>query len=1559
MQNPAEISSPPQWHSNDFLIRVRSGEFAGTTHGSDSPQLHAETATSPGVGDASLGLVAGDPTRHEHLSVLRSPVLPTPRVRAFAGRHGSTWALDLLAERYSRGSHDWGSLRTIALRFAAAPREFEPTLDRLKLKDLWTIAEVLHERGVDHDGERALLTFISTRVLEGADFDTPLMELLLERLIYAGISGPARAFVSQLDSNSWRKHALAVDLEHPRFGGTYDGMLLALNSKFHQLGLERIRLDGDGQSAFQRLDADPHGSAQPGPLVTVILTTRSPGPEALTAARSILAQTYRELELIVIDDGSPDECAPLLDHIAAMDPRVRVIRSTDNAGPYVRRNEALELAEGEFVTFQDASGWSHPRRIEIQVRDLVNAPGKLANLVRAARAREDLSLVGPRGARLVLSESSLLFRRDPVLTAIGFFDTVRRGAGTEFRSRLKAATGADVGFVGPDLPLEFLSTSTDRDAQNDFENGSFVDPQWLAYREAASRFHGEIRSGSRSAVVPFPQAQRAFSAPSSWLASEPSQHEVDLLLVLDAQWSEHRRDFLNAVADECVVALAAGMRLAILQSDSTTGPEPGPIASVLQQLIDSGQVTRVFDIDQVQTAAVVVRHAGAAQGHAPDRRPVTAERVVVVEDPAAGDTRGETIACVDVDATVTGWFGVEPSWLAASPVRPRPRLRSVIVKEGKVHVTLQATDARQLRAVRIGVGAESHDFPVTINKRGFAVAVGELELLPIGHLPVSVVRGEGASVSLQGLLIAPENIVATGAGRLLIADGRVLRVLPEEASAGETGAREFRDRYLSARITYARVFRDQLELTVKCPPGVEVSAIHAVREDRGRIRRRAFDIETTKDGRHRGIRELGDVLDQRWRTFAIFQTPLGPVQAPIRFDRSTLLQDSAEYQIRQLHRGGLDVIHVVEKPAPPAPDRVPMLSIVMPVFNVGPYLDTAIQSVLMQDFQDFELIIVDDASTDNGRQVIDMHRSLDPRIRVIALDHNTLGGAGVPSNLGIRAARGRYLAFVDSDDWVTKTAFAKLVQLAEDNDTELVIGNFCTFDENDRTVSEAYDSDRWRDVPLNQVISASSHPDLLRISPVPWRKLYRRDFVQAHHVLYPEGDYFYEDNPLHWHVLSRAERVIACDEIVSYHRMAREGQTMGAYEYKLGAIASHANTTLNSLTGSVAAHRELLFEQFIDYVSRQRWIVRRQTQPAAAHMIQRRLADIYERARSAEPDADIPQATIAHFTRYQKAYPELDLTIVIPVYNSADLLRDTLDSVLQLEGLAYDVLLIDDGSTDESLEILREYEQNHENVHVFEQKNRGAGRARNAVIPLCTGRYTYFLDADDTIDARALREAVTKATSEDADLLFVQYRIEYTDENRSRGMFNADAEIWQQLPDATENIEKQVLLAGLINYPWNRIIRTSLLHDANIFFGPTIVHNDVLYHWHSILSATHISYLDVEVCTHRKFTRRAQVTNIDDGRRMAVLEALRGTHERISELDAYLVAQGQWKAFALHVLDWARSRIPASLQSAYRERSAALAETLDGRATQVDHEVWHCSRRRPLAERSMASDAQG
>ncbi|SMX95086.1 Glycosyltransferase involved in cell wall bisynthesis [Brevibacterium linens] len=1457
-------------------------------------------------------------------------------MRAFGACHESMWALDVLSERFTEGKHDWSSLRAAAARFAEEPRAFDQTLDRMSLKDLWALSELLHARELDRVSEQALLKFISTRVLAGADFDRKLNELLIERLLHVDLVEPARVLISRLDDSTWRKQALAAELEHPRFGGTLEGTLIALNPSLYRYGLERISLSGHGDSGFQQLQAEATGIVDEGPLVSVIMTTDQPTANLVASARSIIEQSYQNLELIVVA-GSSGESEPVLDQLAALDSRIKIIRSSKSVSQYDRRNDAIDLADGSFITFHSDHAWAHPRRVETQVRDLVENNGKLANIVRKARVSDDLSLVSSRGARLVLSESSILFRRDAVIDEIGYFDGTRKGAGTEYRKRLEAATGARVETIGPRIPLEFALVDATDDAQDDFEGGLWIDPVWLEYREAYSQFHNRISAGQQSAYIRAGSGRQAFAAPARWTKDSPSSATFDVLLILDGRRTPRRNDFIEAVIDELYSLIATGARVAVMQSDSADGADrPGPVADALHELVQSGKITQIFEGDEVEADVAIVRHAVAVQGHSPQAQSLNVKRVVVVEDIVGGDLRARTFAQVDVDETLKSWTGADPEWVIATPLIQRPVLHSVVMDDGTMRVTISAPDSHQLVAVRFDNGEDRVDLPATVSGDEDVFAEAQLDDLPVGELLVSIVRRHDIGESVQGCIVKHQRVLSAIGDRILVASGRLLRLLPNVAQSRSDESVGFGEQYLDVSVTSARIFRGQIELSLLRAPEVQLTALHLLRVVDGRVRRHEFELDEPVGTNQIATRTVEGILDSRWKVFGVFQTPVGPVSVPVDFGPDTPTTDSKNYRIRKLTSGSAGVIHIVEQPQLASPDRTPFLSIVMPVFNVAPYLDTSIQSVLMQDFEDFELIIVDDASTDNGRQVIEMHRALDDRVRVIELDHNTLGGAGVPSNLGIRAARGKYIAFVDSDDWVTKSAFSRLVELAETNDAQLVIGDFRTFDENDRSFADAYDGDRWRNIPLEQVISASSHPSLLRLSPVPWRKLYRSDFVRENHVLYPEGDYFYEDNPLHWHVLSRAERVVACDGIVSYHRMAREGQTMGAFEYKLGAIASHANTILESLKTSTAAHREVLFEEFIDYVSRQRWIVRRQTQPAAAKIIQHRLADIYDRAREIEPTADVPQKTISHFAGYRSAYPDLDLTIVIPVYNSADLLRDTLDSVMALDGLAFDVLLIDDGSTDQSLKVMREYERKYANVHVFEQKNRGAGRARNSIIPLCTGRYTYFLDADDVINANALRQAIIKADNDESDLMFVQYRIEYVDEGRSRGMFNADSEIWKQLKEVTKIETKRRLLSGLINYPWNRIIKTQLLHDANIFFGPTVVHNDVLYHWHSILSAINIGILETDVCTHRKFVDRQQVTNIADERRMSVLEALRGTHERISDLPAYAQVREQWETFSLELIEWAKTKIPERLLVTYEANSRELAKAILEEASSRD-----------------------
>jgi glycosyltransferase involved in cell wall biosynthesis len=1582
VNQPSPKTASRIWHTDDLLIRLAKGESVGLGDALMPPRFADVTsAADVEYGKATLTLVANDPERYERHAVLRSEAFKDDDLIPFGARARSLWALNALVGRKTNKSHDWASFSAAVLEDESGAAVPDEVLSKIPVDGLWSICILIHERNLAPEIELKLLAAMAARVIAGESIRKQALPLLVERLLQADLVDEARALVPRVTEASWLRHAFSVELRHPRFGGSYDSMLRALNETYRQLAIEEVSLSGEaGVPPFHRLHSEPESAAKSGPLVTIIMTCWNPGIEIFTAVRSIIAQTYQNWELIVTDDASPNDVDAVLAEVAALDSRIRVIRNEVNAGTYVRRNEAINLARGELVTMQDSDDWAHPRRLETQANDLARNPLRLANVVNAARMTESLSLVSRRGSKLFLAEPALMFRREAVVSAIGYYDSIRKSADTEFRRRLESVTKRPVPTLLPGAPLQFMLADEGSLSGADFGTNIWNHPDRLTYWSATRRFLSRIESGQQDPYIPFPQSSRAFHAPRRWTANGNTPLTFDVVVVLDGRDSADRSSFHTTVAEELKVAAASGLRIAVLQSDSLQGPRGMAFFPFeLQALVDSGVVDRIGFDDEAQADVVVVRHAVAVQGHLPERSGITARRVVVIQDAAAGDVRGSTIAKPDVVDTVTAWFGVAPEWDVAPPTLPVPAVTAISSNGDLVTLTIGTEAPSIVRRVRI-VGPDSEHELAT-------AAAGPLSLacsIKLGSdaldewvVHVDYDAGDDRIVTRTAATSARTVFWNTVNRLALRTEDGGFRLLPATPTADQLGSRQFSEEYASATVSRVTVVGEQVELAISESHTSSIAAVYGLREvDNSVIRRRDFAIAAGANGEKVWRRPLTKFADSRWHIFGSFRTPEGLVDFPIQFETETSLNGTEDWQPQALSGGRLLVASPQPSKAARATNRLkreiqsrlqtfrglplrptatsrssaavvhrerqhfgpdygipriesaPVVSVIMPVYNVEPYLDAAISSVLEQDFTDIELILIDDASTDNGRRIIAKYWKKDPRVRVFALDHNTLGGAGVPSNVGIRAARGEYIAFADSDDYVTKSGLARMVKLAETHEAELVIGDFQTFSDKLKEGTAPYDHAVWKEFPLNTPISAFSHPDLFRLSPVPWRKLYRRDFMQKNGILYPEGDYFYEDNPLHWFVLSRAQRVVACDDVISFHRQEREGQTMGAQAYKLGSFVNHANTVLNYISESTDERRDVLFEAFFSYLDRSNWTVKSQTQPSAAALIRRGLGDIYERAIAAAPNVIVPPLIRSRLVTYRSAYPDVDLTIVIPVFNSADLLRQTLDSVLALTGLRFNVLAVDDGSTDDSLSVLKEYEANHANVHVFAQGNRGAGRARNSIIPLCTGRYTFFLDADDVVDADALAAAVAQADAESADLLFVKYRIDFVDEGRSQAMFGSDRELWTQLPDLTSNEQRQALMARLINYPWNRVIRTSLLHDANIFFGATVVHNDVLYHWHSIVSAQSISYLDVEVCAHRKFATRNQVTNISDARRLAVLEALRSTHERISTLSSFPNVQEEWRAFALHLLDWARDRVPVDLHEAYDRRRQELIPLL-------------------------------
>lgn len=184
------------------------------------------------------------------------------------------------------------------------------------------------------------------------------------------------------------------------------------------------------------------------PLVSVIMTGYRTARRIGPALESLRSQTHRNLEIIVVDDASDDDLGEAVQAAAQGDPRVLYYRLPRNVGPYVAKDLALrELTKGDFVTCHDSDDWSHPRKIELQLKPLLQDPAKVFTWSHWLRLSDE-GRIQVRQCHPLLRPnlSSLLFRREAVLSRAGGYDAVRTGADSEFLARLQVVFGRKAGL---------------------------------------------------------------------------------------------------------------------------------------------------------------------------------------------------------------------------------------------------------------------------------------------------------------------------------------------------------------------------------------------------------------------------------------------------------------------------------------------------------------------------------------------------------------------------------------------------------------------------------------------------------------------------------------------------------------------------------------------------------------------------------------------------------------------------------------------------------------------------------------------------------------------------------------------------------------------------------------------------------------------------------------------------------------------------------------------------------------------------------------------------------
>ena len=203
------------------------------------------------------------------------------------------------------------------------------------------------------------------------------------------------------------------------------------------------------------------------------------------------------------------------------------------------------------------------------------------------------------------------------------------------------------------------------------------------------------------------------------------------------------------------------------------------------------------------------------------------------------------------------------------------------------------------------------------------------------------------------------------------------------------------------------------------------------------------------------------------------------------------------------------------------------LSIIIPVFNVEKYVQTCLDSVIEQSFRDFEVIVVDDGSTDGSPAICDAAAKQDGRIRVI---HQQNGGLSAARNAGLDIARGEWIGFLDSDDFILPDMYEKLMDAAEKARADIAVCNYLRVDVQGKPIEKQDqpipDAVLNRDDILRRALRAPFH--------VAWNKIYRRCIFET--LRYPEGK-LNEDMFTVTAIYDRAERIACLSDALYMYRV--------------------------------------------------------------------------------------------------------------------------------------------------------------------------------------------------------------------------------------------------------------------------------------------------------------------------------------------------------------------------------------------------------------------------------------
>lgn len=226
----------------------------------------------------------------------------------------------------------------------------------------------------------------------------------------------------------------------------------------------------------------------------------------------------------------------------------------------------------------------------------------------------------------------------------------------------------------------------------------------------------------------------------------------------------------------------------------------------------------------------------------------------------------------------------------------------------------------------------------------------------------------------------------------------------------------------------------------------------------------------------------------------------------------------------------------------------PQITVIMPLYNAERFIKQSLNSVLEQSFGDYELIVVDDCSTDRSVEIVEgMTDLFDGRLRLIKRESNS-GGSALPRNVGLRLARGKYIAFLDDDDLYTRTALEEMYSTAESTSADVVHADkFFMLKEGSKAIKTSWAAGPYVEKPevINDVGARIKLFAERKLYWHVWSKVFRRDFLAEHCLDFPPLK-IADDMMFCFYCLSLAKNYVRVPNVVNIYRVRKDSASQSA-----------------------------------------------------------------------------------------------------------------------------------------------------------------------------------------------------------------------------------------------------------------------------------------------------------------------------------------------------------------------------------------------------------------------------